>query len=206
MRCKANEKLTIGEIELTRLLLKCQCKKKKGGRRCKWFAAGELQQAISNDVASSLKCSVSESSVEEIPVEPVTETENENPSFSLDTKPHILFILADDYGSFDTGFQGSEILTPNLDSLAATGIKLENYYVQSSCSPTRAQLFTGRYQIRMGMQKGVIRPPQPRSVPLDEKLLPEAMKQCGYHTEEGFQSQLVTSQSQDNKIINLKTI
>ena len=129
LRCKANEKLTIDELELSRLLLKCQCKKKKGGRRCKWFAAGELQQAISNDVASSLKCSVSESPVEEIPVEPVTETENENPSFSLDTKPHILFILADDYGSFDTGFQGSEILTPNLDLLAATGIKLENYYV-----------------------------------------------------------------------------
>ena len=37
------------------------------------------------------------------------------------------------------------------------------------------------------MQKGVIRPPQPRSVPLDEKLLPEAMKQCGYHTEVSFQ-------------------
>ena len=119
-------------------------------------------------------------------MEHVTETENEKPSISLDKKPHILFILADDYGSFDAGFRGSEILTPNLDSLAATGIKLENYYVQSSCSPTRAQLFTGRYQIRMGMQKGVIRPPQPRSVPLDEKLLPEAMKKCGYHTEERF--------------------
>ena len=39
----------------------------------------------------------------------------------------------------------------------------------------------------MGMQKGVIRPPQPRSVPLDEKLLPEAMKQCGYHTEVSIQ-------------------
>ena len=156
---------------------------------------GELQRTISNDVANNLKCSVIESPAEEIPVEHVTETENEKPSISLDTKPHILFILADDYGSFDAGFRGSEILTPNLDSLAASGIKLENYYVQSSCSPTRAQLFTGRYQIRMGMQKGVIRPPQPRSVPLDEKLLPEAMKQCGYHTEVRFLNREVSNRA-----------
>ena len=89
-------------------------------------------------------------------------------------------------GATDAGYLGADLSTPNLDKLATEGLKLENYYVQSTCSPTRAQLFTGRYQIRMGMQKGVIRPPQPRSVPLDEKLLPEAMKQCGYHTEEGF--------------------
>ena len=157
-------------------------------------ATGELQRAISNDVANNIKCLPIVSSIQtetetetELENKPELEPVNETPSISPESKPHILFILADDYGSFDTGFQGSEILTPNLDLLAASGIKLKNYYVQSSCSPTRAQLFTGRYQIRMGMQKGVIRPPQPRSVPLDEKLLPEAMKQCGYHTEVSFQ-------------------
>ena len=153
-------------------------------------ATGELQRAISNDVANNIKCLPIVSSIQtetETETELENKPENETPSISPESKPHILFILADDYGSFDTGFQGSEILTPNLDLLAASGIKLKNYYVQSSCSPTRAQLFTGRYQIRMGMQKGVIRPPQPRSVPLDEKLLPEAMKQCGYHTEVSFQ-------------------
>ena len=149
---------------------------------------GEIQRTISNDVAKNLKCLPIESSPETVfENDPESESGNATPSNSLKSQPHILFILADDYGTFDAGFKGSEILTPNLDLLAASGIKMKNYYVQSTCSPTRAQLFTGRYQIRMGMQKGVIRPPQPRSVPLDEKLLPEAMQQCGYHTEVSFQ-------------------
>ena len=42
---------------------------------------------------------------------------------------------------------------------------------------------TGRYTIRYGFQKGVLRPNQPRGIPLEEKLLPEAMKDCGYKTE-----------------------
>lgn len=151
---------------------------------------GEIQRTISNDVAKNLKCLPLESSPEtvlETEFENDLESDSGNATNSLKSQPHILFILADDYGTFDAGFKGSEILTPNLDLLAASGIKMKNYYVQSTCSPTRAQLFTGRYQIRMGMQKGVIRPPQPRSVPLDEKLLPEAMQQCGYHTEVSFQ-------------------
>ena len=63
-------------------------------------------------------------------------------------QPHILFILADDYGYNDIGYHGSEIKTPELDKLAADGVKLENYYVQPICSPTRSQLMTGRYQVR----------------------------------------------------------
>ena len=62
---------------------------------------------------------------------------------------NIIFILADDYGYNDIGYHGSEIHTPNLDRLAATGVKLENYYVQPICSPTRSQLLSGRYQVRM---------------------------------------------------------
>ena len=88
---------------------------------------GELQRVISNDVATNIKCSPIESATQtetEIEFENVAEPapDNEKPSISLESKPHILFILADDYGSFDAGFQGSEILTPNLDSLAASGM------------------------------------------------------------------------------------
>ena len=61
--------------------------------------------------------------------------------------PHIVFILADDYGWFDIGYHNSTIKTPNLDQLASEGVKLENYYVQPICSPTRSQLMTGRYQV-----------------------------------------------------------
>ncbi len=62
--------------------------------------------------------------------------------------PHIVFFLADDYGWHDIGYHESDIQTPNLDALAEAGLKLENYYVQPICTPTRSQLMTGRYQVR----------------------------------------------------------
>ena len=95
-------------------------------------------------------------------VEEPSQQSDEPQKIELPTKPHVLFILADDLGWHDTGYHGSEILTPNIDKLANNGVKLENYYVQQSCSPTRTQLLTGRYQIRTGLQKGVIRPTQDR--------------------------------------------
>ena len=48
------------------------------------------------------------------------------------------------------GYHGSEIKTPNLDALAAEGVKLENYYIQPICSPSRSQLMSGRYQVTIG--------------------------------------------------------
>ena len=68
------------------------------------------------------------------------ENELDKPS----TQPHIIFILVDDQGFRDVGYHGSEIKTPTLDRLAAEGVKLENYYVQPLCSPSRSQLMTGR--------------------------------------------------------------
>uniref|UniRef100_A0A3B3UB01 Sulfatase N-terminal domain-containing protein n=1 Tax=Poecilia latipinna TaxID=48699 RepID=A0A3B3UB01_9TELE len=62
--------------------------------------------------------------------------------------PHIVFILADDLGWYDVGYHSSEIRTPNLDKLSAQGVRLENYYVQPVCTPSRNQLMTGRYQVR----------------------------------------------------------
>ena len=68
-------------------------------------------------------------------------------SSGLCKQPHILLIIADDYGWNDIGYHGSEIKTPTLDSLAGEGVKLENYYVQPICTPTRSQLLSGRYQV-----------------------------------------------------------
>jgi len=62
-------------------------------------------------------------------------------------KPHIVFVLADDLGWFDVGYHGAEIKTPNIDKLAGEGVKLENYYVQPICTPTRSQLISGKYQV-----------------------------------------------------------
>ena len=52
-------------------------------------------------------------------------------------RPNIVVILADDLGWADVGWHGREIRTPRLDSLAAAGVKLEQFYVQPVCSPTR---------------------------------------------------------------------
>nr|XP_035929586.1 arylsulfatase J-like isoform X2 [Halichoerus grypus] len=59
------------------------------------------------------------------------------------SQPHLIFILADDQGFRDVGYHGSEIKTPTLDKLAAEGVKLENYYVQPICTPSRSQFITG---------------------------------------------------------------
>jgi arylsulfatase A-like enzyme len=77
-------------------------------------------------------------------------------SSSPQRRPNILHIVADDLGWKDVGFHGSEIRTPNIDRLAAQGARLEQFYVQPMCTPTRACLMTGRYPFRYGLQTLVI--------------------------------------------------
>lgn len=98
-------------------------------------------------------------------------------------RPNIVFILADDLGFADVGFNGGrEIATPRLDRLAASGARLDHFYVQPVCSPTRAALMTGRYPMRHGLQVGVVRPWSQYGLPLEERTLAQALKQAGYAT------------------------
>jgi len=97
-------------------------------------------------------------------------------------KPNIVYILADDLGWKDVGFHGSDIRTPNLDALAAEGVKLEQFYAQPMCTPTRAALMTGRYPLRYGLQTAVIPQGHTYGLATDEWLLPQALKDAGYET------------------------
>ena len=97
-------------------------------------------------------------------------------------KPHILFVLLDDLGYTDVGFNGGDIKTPTIDKLARSGARLSAFYVQPVCSPTRAALMTGRYPMRHGLQVGVVRPWAQYGLPLEERTLAQALRQVGYFT------------------------
>lgn len=101
-------------------------------------------------------------------------------------KPNILLILADDLGIGDIGCYGaSDALTPNLDALAESGMRFENFYAASPvCSPTRAALLSGENPYATGVQ-GVIRANSADSwgylLP-QVTLLPKRLKEQGYQT------------------------
>ncbi len=65
-------------------------------------------------------------------------------------RPNVLLILADDLGYSDLGAFGSEIATPNIDRLAAEGIRLTNFHATATCSPTRSMLLTGQDNHEVG--------------------------------------------------------
>ena len=73
-------------------------------------------------------------------------------SAQKDPRPNIVLVLVDDLGFSDVGpFGASEIETPNLDRLAAEGLRLKEFYNNSICAPTRASLLTGQYQHKAGV-------------------------------------------------------
>ena len=97
-------------------------------------------------------------------------------------RPNIVVIVADDQGWKDVGFHGSDIATPNLDKLAAGGARLESYYAQPMCTPSRAALMSGRYPHRYGLQTLVIPSNGRYGLPTDERLLPSVLADAGYRT------------------------
>jgi arylsulfatase A-like enzyme len=103
-------------------------------------------------------------------------------AYGQDTKPNIVVILADDLGNADLGYRGSDIRTPNIDQLAKEGVRAESFYGMPVCTPARAELMTGRYAMRYGLQTLVIFPSHAYGLPTDERTLPQALKEAGYQT------------------------
>jgi arylsulfatase A-like enzyme len=97
-------------------------------------------------------------------------------------QPNILFIVGDDMGYADVGFQGcQDIPTPHLDALAKASVRCTNGYVSGPyCSPTRAGLMTGRYQTRFGHEFNAGAPGS--GLPLTETTIAARLKAAGYAT------------------------
>ncbi|MDP3494705.1 MAG: sulfatase [Hyphomonadaceae bacterium] len=93
-------------------------------------------------------------------------------------KPNIVLILADDLGYGDLGSYGARaIRTPHLDRMAAEGARLTTFYASASvCTPSRAGLLTGRYPIRTGLARDVIRQTDTHGLKLSEITIAEALK------------------------------
>jgi arylsulfatase A len=122
----------------------------------------------------------------------------------IQSKPNIIFFLADDMGWVDSDVYGSDFYeTPALRRLASEGMMFTQAYAQPLCSPTRAAVMTGKYPCaRLGMHsaitpRGVANPVVPESgapnskmvypelrdrLPLEESTIAEALKKLGYQT------------------------
>ncbi len=110
------------------------------------------------------------------------------PSAAAAEKPNILVILADDLGYGELGAQGftQQIPIPNVDSIAAAGVRFTSGYVSGPyCSPTRAGFMTGRYQTRFGHEFNpgpAQAAPKTFGLPLDETTIADRLKAAGYTT------------------------
>ena len=112
--------------------------------------------------------------------------EAQRPNVAEAQRPNVVFIMTDDMGYGDlTVYGGTDIDTPNLDSIAAGGVRFTDFYANApNCSPTRAGFLTGRYQQRYGIEWPLTHRAAAKGegVTADGKTLPQLLKNAGYAT------------------------
>jgi arylsulfatase A-like enzyme len=108
-----------------------------------------------------------------------------SPEKNNEEKPNVIFILTDDQGYGDVGYNRcKDIPTPNIDRIARNGVTFSSGYVSYAvCAPSRAGLITGRYQDRFGYSRNPLYRPFDETIglPLSEQTLAEYLKLSGYH-------------------------
>lgn len=106
------------------------------------------------------------------------------PAAAAERRPNVIVILADDLGYGDTSIYGSRVIkTPNIDALAADGVRFTSGYVTHPvCAPSRAAILTGRYQQRFGYEFNPVGRDRRGGVALSETMLPAVLKSAGYRT------------------------
>jgi arylsulfatase A len=105
---------------------------------------------------------------------------------SAATPPNVLILFTDDQGTLDANCYGStDLHTPNIDKLAATGVRFTQAYAHTVCCPARAALITGRHPQRSGVYhwtQGDMNAAQGINMALEEVTLAEALQTAGYRT------------------------
>jgi arylsulfatase A-like enzyme len=100
--------------------------------------------------------------------------------YDYEDAPHIIFVLVDDWGWNDVGWRSTYMgwTTPNIDRIAAEGVKFNNYFSHFSCMPSRGAFLTGRYAMRLGLWQAH----ENAELPLSETTIAQEMKSAGYRT------------------------
>ncbi|MFO0942940.1 MAG: sulfatase [Pirellulales bacterium] len=104
-------------------------------------------------------------------------------TIAAETRPNFVVFFADDMGYSDLGcFGGKEMSTPNIDNLAASGVRLTSFYAsQAVCSASRSSLLTGCYNVRIGIL-GALGPGAKVCLNPEETTIAESLKSVGYST------------------------
>ena len=101
-------------------------------------------------------------------------------------RPNVVILFTDDQGTLDANCYGStDLITPNIDRLAATGVRFTQAYAHTVCCPSRAALMTGRHPQRGGVHhwtQGDMHGPKGINMALEEITLAEVLKSAGYRT------------------------
>ena len=105
--------------------------------------------------------------------------------FSVNSKPNIIYILADDlgYGDINSFYKKGKIKTPNIDQLANEGMMFTDAHTSSSvCTPTRYGILTGRYNWRSKLKKSVLGGNSKALISKDRTTIASFLKRNGYKT------------------------
>ena len=109
-----------------------------------------------------------------------TTTPTTMPSPSLYNRPlrlpHLVLIVGDDLGRSDVGYNDPSVLTPHIDALARSGVRLDAMYTWNWCAPSRASLLTGRYAPRHGYEAGGDGGTDTSALSLNFTLLPKLLR------------------------------
>lgn len=98
-------------------------------------------------------------------------------------RPHIVLVLADDLGYNGVGYHNNDLLTPNLDQLAANGVRIDSFYAYRLCGPSRASLLTGRMPYKLeATRTNFIEFWEESGTELTYTMLPEQLRRQGYST------------------------